>query len=169
MKKIAILTSVLALASCGAYHTGKIGATISGPDVQFTPQEAKLAINTQNKISGSATCSSLLWVFNDVPERQVYGAKLQTKDGVMASSDCVAGAVYDAMSKTDADLIVAPQYTTVRDGVLCFGYRCLFGTTKVLVKGFSGKITTINDMDRSVVQEKLKQGKSEESVLGGLF
>lgn len=172
MKKILILTSILSLAACGtSYHTGKVGMTAPSPDMQFTPQEAKISVSN-SKVTGSAECSSFLWIFNSVPERQVYGAQLQTADGVMASGDCVAAAIYNAISKTDADIVVAPQYTTVKNGVLCFGTRCLFGTTKVLVKTYTGKIVSIDSMDRSVVQEKQKNNASSSggSSMGfGLF
>lgn len=157
MKKLIALTSILALAACSTVHNGKVGMTISDPDVQFTPQEAKISINTGSKLSGSAECSSFLWLFNNIPERQTYGYNLQTSEGVIASKDCVAAAVYDAMKNSDADIIVAPQYTTARNGFLCFGSRCLFGTTKVLVKGYSGKITSITDMEREVVQARQKK------------
>lgn len=157
MKNIAILTSVLVLVGCGAYHTGKTGMVISDPGIKYTPQEAKISVNTNNKLSGSASCSSFLWLFNNAPERQAYGVQLQTEDGVMASGECVAAAVYDAMSKTDADILVAPQYTTVRNGLLCFGQRCLVGTTKVLIKGYEGKITSIKEKEHSVVQDKQKK------------
>lgn len=147
MKKYLILTSILTLAGCGAYHTSKLGMVISNPDIQFTPQEAKIDIDSNNKITGSAECFSFLWVFNSAPERQAYGVPLQTNEGVIASSECVAGAIYDAMNKTDADVLVAPHYTTVRDGLFCFGSRCLFGNTKILVKGYPGKIKSIKDRE----------------------
>ena len=172
MKKIISLTSLLALCACSAYHNGKIGMTISNPDIEFIPMEAKVTINDTNKITGSAECSSFLWVINNVPERRTYGTQLQTSDGNFASAECVAAATYDAMSKTDADVIVAPQYTTARNGLLCFGSRCLAGTTKVMVKGFSGKITSINDMDRTVIAEKQKQTKASSgasSMVSKLF
>ena len=167
MKKLISLTSILALAACSTVHNGKVGMTISNPDVQFTPQEAKISINTNNKLSGSAECTSFLWVFGNTPERQTYGYNLQTGDGVIAGKDCVAAAVYDAMKNSDADIIVSPQYTTSRDGILCFGSRCLVGTTKVSVKGYAGKITSITDMDRDVVHAKQKANSPKKS--GGLF
>ncbi len=154
MKKLIALTSVLALAACGTtYHNGKIGMTISNPDIQYTPQEAKISINTNDRLSGVAECSSFLWVFNSAPERQTYGAKLQTGDGMNADGECLAAAVYNAMKDSSADIIVAPQYTTVKDGLLCFGTRCFAGTTKVMVKGYAGRITSITDMDRACVHE----------------
>lgn len=163
MKKIFLLTGVMALTACSTYHTGKTGFTITNPDVEFIPMEAKVTVDDSSKISGSAECSSLLWVFNSAPERQAYGASLQVSDGNFAPQECVAAAIYDAMSDTGADVIVAPHYTTVRNGLLCFGSKCLTGKTKVLVQGFSGKITSIKDMDKSVVQERQKNNSKEQS------
>lgn len=151
MKKIAILTSVLSLAACTTYHTGKMGATMTGPDIKYAPQEAKLSVNTREKMTGTASCESFLWIFNSVPERQAYGPKLQVSEGTVASNECMAAAMYDAMSKSDADVIVAPQYTNARDGFLCFGSRCLVGTTKVIVKGYAGKVVSINEVEKKTV------------------
>ena len=144
--------------------------TISNPDIEFIPMQAKVSVDTSKKITGSAECSSTLWIFNSAPERQTYGPQLQTAAGNFASGACTAAALYDAMSKSQSDIIVAPQYTSVRDGVLCFGHRCLFGTTKIIVNGYAGKIATITDMDTSVVHEKQKNAQPEgKNSLGGLF
>ncbi|MGN0916913.1 MAG: hypothetical protein ACI4NZ_01775 [Candidatus Enterousia sp.] len=167
MKKLAIFTSILALTACSAVHNGKIGMTIDNSEIQFTPQEAHVSINTSSKLSGAAECTSLLWLFDSVPERKTFGPKLQESAGVIASGGCVAAAVYDAMKGSDADILVAPQYTTVQNGVLCFGNKCLVGTTKVLVKGYAGNITSITDMDRTVVHEKQKANTTSKS--SGLF
>lgn len=167
MKKIAILTSVLALTACSSVHNGKIGMTVTNPEIQFTPQEAHVSINTNNKLSGAAECRSFLWLFNSVPKRKTFGPQLQESAGVMASNGCVAAAVYDAMKNSDADILAAPQYTTSQSGIFCFGSKCLAGTSKVLVKGYAGKITSITDMDRTVVHEKQKTNTSSKSVLGG--
>lgn len=167
--KRAILLIPLALTACGAYHTGRNGATIDGPDIRFVPKQAKISVS-ENKITGTAKCTSALWVFNSAPERQAYGPELQEPAGNLASSECTAAAMYDAISKTNADVLVAPQYTAIRDGALCFGHRCLFGTTQVIVSGFSGKISSITDMDADVVKEIQKTdgaqgGKSETTSL----
>ncbi len=160
--KSAILLLPLALAACGTYHTGRIGATINGPDMQFVPKQAKISVS-ENKTTGTAKCSSILWVFNSAPERQAFGPSLQTSSGNFASDACTAAAMYDAVSKSNADVLVAPQYTAVRDGMLCFGHRCLFGTTQVIVNGFPGKITSIADMDADVVKELQKSGAGRSS------
>lgn len=172
MKKYSILAAVLALTGCSAYHNGKSGMTISNPDLEYVPMQANVHVDTNNKLSGSAECSSTLWVFNSAPERQTYGTRMQTTEGNFASNACTAAAVYDAMNKSNADVFVAPQYTTVRKGVLCFGHRCLQGTTKVLVSGYAGKISSISNMDSSVVHEKQKNAKVESassSILGGIL
>lgn len=145
MKKYTILASILALTGCATYHNGKIGMTITNPEIQFVPKQASVNVDTQNKISGSAKCDSVLWVFNSTPVRQTYGPELQTNDGNIAPDECVAGALYDAMSKSNADIIVAPQYTVAQQGLLCFKNRCLYGTTHVIVSGYAGSITSIKD------------------------
>lgn len=172
MKKYTILAVVLALTGCNAYHNGKIGMTISNPDLEFIPMQASVNVDTTSKLTGSAECTSRFWIFNNAPERQTYGTKLQTSAGNFASGQCVAAAVYDAMSKSTADVFVAPQYTAIRKGILCFGDKCFAGKTKVLVSGYAGKISSITNMDSTVVHEKQKGAKSEagvSSLLGGLL
>lgn len=167
VKKFTIITSVLALTACSAVHNGKIGMTITNSEIQFTPQEAHVSINTNNKLSGAAECRSFLWLFDSAPERKTFGTQLQESTGVLASDGCIAAAVYDAMKGSDADILAVPQYTTVRNGVLCIKSKCFIGSTKVLVKGYAGYITSITDADRTVVREKQKKNKTFK--LGGLF
>ncbi len=156
MKKYTILASILALTGCATYHNGKIGMTITNPEIQFIPKQASVNVDTNNKISGSAKCDSVLWVFNNTPTHQTYGPKMQTSEGNIASDECTAAALYDAMNKSNADIIVAPQYTVAHKGILCFKNKCLHGSTQVIVSGYAGTITSIKDMDQSVVQEKQK-------------
>lgn len=156
MKKYTILASILALTGCATYHNGKMGMNFTNPEIEFAPKQVNVNIDAQNKISGSAKCTSVLWAFNSTPVRQTYGPELQTNDGNIAPDECVAGALYDAMSKSNADIIVAPQYTVAHKGILCFKNKCLHGSTQVIVSGYAGTITSIKDMDQSVVQEKQK-------------
>lgn len=155
MNKTIALVSILALTGCSAYHTGRIGVNApSKLNVDMAPKEAKIAIDTSNKLTGSAECTSFLWVFNSAPERQTYGVPIQANDGDFASSDCVAAAVYDAMKNTDADTMYGLQYTAVRSGFLCFGNRCFSGNTKVIVKGYPGRITSITDKEHKTQTDK---------------
>ncbi len=172
MKKTAFLLLPLALAACGTtYHTGRMGATIGGVDMQFIPKQAKINVDTDKRITGTAKCTSNFWFFESAPERQAYGPGLQEDAGNFASKACMAAAMYDAISKTNADILVAPQYTAVQDGVFCFGRRCLHGTTQVIVSGFSGKISSVTDVDPEVVKELQKgaASKEEKSSFPSLF
>lgn len=154
MKKITTLLSICILAGCNAYHTGRIGINSSNPEMDFVPKEAKISVDTNNKLTGSAECSSFLWIFNSVPERQTYGVSIQANDGNFASSECIAAAVYDAMKNSDADAMYGLQYTAVRSGFLCFGDRCFNGNTKIIVKGYPGKITSITDSEHRKSKDK---------------
>ncbi len=140
MKKIALLTALLGLTACNTYHNGRAGLVLA--DTVDVNTVANVKVDAGNKISGVAECSSVLYVFHSEPERQSHIPTLQTASGNIASSACTNGAIYDALDGVNADVIVAPQYTTVQNGLLCFGSRCLFGTTKVLVSGYAGKITS---------------------------
>ena len=63
--------------------------------------------------------------------------------GNQAFDECTAGAVYNAISKNNSDLLVEPQYTTVKNGFLCTMFGCLYSDTKVIVSGYSAKIKSI--------------------------
>ncbi|MDR1826071.1 MAG: hypothetical protein LBQ49_00075 [Rickettsiales bacterium] len=139
MKKSMILLP-LALVACTGYHNGKIGAVIA----PIPPIESKIEANVKvgEKITGSAECTEVLFLTVSAPERQTYGPELQTKTGNLANSTCTAGAIYDAMSSSDADIIVSPQYTSVKTSFGCIPFvGCLYKNTKVIVSGHAGKIT----------------------------
>lgn len=150
MKKSMALISLLALTACStSYHTGRIGMNAPDPVINFAPKEIKTSVDTSRKLTGSAECSSFLWVFNSTPERQAYGVAIQAGDGNLASSQCVAAAVYDALKSSDADIMYGLQYTSVRNGFLCLWDRCFSGSTKVIVKGYPGKVTAIVDKEHN--------------------
>ena len=145
---------ILALTGCGTYHTGIIGINASTPELHFVPKEAKISIDTYNKVTGIAECSSILWVFNSAPNRQTYGVPIQANEGNFASSECVAAAIYDALKNTDADTMYGLQYTTVKNGFLCFGNNCFIGKTKIIVNGYAGKIESITDKTDNIDKKK---------------
>ena len=135
MKKSLILLT-LALAGCSTHNNTKIGAT---PDVGFKRHEFTANATVGERINGQASCSEILFIKSS-PKRQTYGNFLQPA-GIKSPSACVAAAVYDAMSKDNADVLVAPTYTVIRDKFGCLPrVGCLWSQTQVLVNGYSGKL-----------------------------
>jgi hypothetical protein len=140
-KQSLLLIGALALAACSSgYHNGKSGTILSIPDVKVAQNEAKITIG--DKISGSAECTELFFFTVKSPERQTFGPKMQEGAGNFANHACTGGAIYDAMSKSNADIIVAPHYTAVRKSFLCLPVlSCLYSNTKVVVEGNAGKVS----------------------------
>ena len=139
MKKLFILTSVLALAACQTYHTGKTGLQIDNS----VKNNLTSSIHVGPKVSGTADCNEFLFFFGSSPDKQAYIPSMMSRAGNQAYDACTAGAVYDAISKNNSDILVEPQYTTVKKGFLCTPIGCLFGNTKVIVTGYSASITSI--------------------------
>lgn len=139
MKKYTIFAAVLALTGCNTYHNSKHAMTLQS-DVE-TPLQSKVEVGS--KVTGTATCNSFLYVINSTPERQTYLPSSNFDQNAIGGNKCVAGALYDALSKSSADIIISPQYTTMRKGFLCFGERCMIGQSQVIVTGYAGKITSI--------------------------
>jgi len=138
MKKI-ILVLPLLITACSSMHNSKIGADIQ-PQVKT---DVTATINMGQKVSGMANCTEFLFM-QFTPEKQTYIPEMAAKLGNLANDECTAGAVYNAVSANNGDILVAPQYTTIKNGILCFPkLGCLFGNTKVLVSGYIGKITSV--------------------------
>ncbi len=140
--KRAILLLPLALTACNTVHTGVMGLNVSDEKITV-PLQVNLDVDDQTPVVGVASCPSVLWMFNSAPSKRAYGTELQTTEGNFASNACTAAAVYDAIDQTSADILVAPQYKVVQKGALCFGSRCLAGTTRVSVTGYPAKIKSI--------------------------
>ena len=140
MKKTLLISSLLALSACTSYHTGKKGMQISSG----INHNLSASIDVGNKVTGTAVCSEFLFFIKSAPEKQAYIPEMVSKVGNQAYDECTAGAVYDAISKNDSDILVEPQFTTVKDGFLCTRFGCLFGNTKIIVTGYSAKIKSIH-------------------------
>lgn len=133
----------LLLTACNSYHVGTMGLNISNDKISITPMQANIKIDSSSKIIGTANCTNLLWAFDLIPGDRAYGATLQTTEGISTSDDCVAAATFNALSQKNADIIIAPQYMMSRNGILCFGQRCLIGTTYLTVEGYPATISSI--------------------------
>jgi hypothetical protein len=130
---------ILALAGCSSYQNTKLGVGNPEVDINKAPSlNANVAVG--EKITGKASCQEILFI-KSKPYHQTYGINLQITD-IEADSSCVAGAIYDAMNKNNADVLIAPSYTVIRDEFLCIPYtrHCIYSNTEVLVSGFSGKL-----------------------------
>lgn len=130
---------------CGTIHTSQH----SGPlDVRVVaPLKADVAVG--EKITGTASSVNLLWLFNlGGPDRFADGVAYNTEDKEVPRvswfipiENIKAAAVYDAVSKSKADVIVAPKYVVEYNDYL------LFRTVQVTVIGYKGTINGIKTAD----------------------
>lgn len=160
MKKTLILTSVLVLTACSTVHNKGInGSVIPNTDVEVRPLETSIRVGEQ--VQGVATCTKLLGITLSGPEKESYGATLQTTEGNIANGDCTRGAIYNALKGKDADLILAPQYEVEGSRMLCIPVvdACLYKTSTVVVKGYAGKYGPIKEMSPDVVRARQINGK----------
>ncbi len=167
MKKTITTIFMLAfLAGCSPYHRGVGGVNLAYSDIQVRPMEARIQVG--ERIQGRAKCKSLFGIPLQSPAKEAYGAELQTTEGNIAPNECTRGAIYEAISRSHADIIVAPQY--VVDG---FNFLCLFGTSACLYKssdivvtGYKGVYYGLKDMDEDVVRERYKNQPIENKSRG---
>lgn len=143
MKKIALLGSVLALTACATHHSSKVGLELN----PVVPTNIEAKMEEGKRVHGKSDCWNVLYLFDVLPDKRTYLPEMQGKYGkngiFVAPEACVAGAVYDAVSKIDADVLVSPQYTTANKGFLCIGGRCLIGKTTTVVSGWASKISQV--------------------------
>lgn len=161
MKKI--LVAVL-FAICGVgcastqYHNGRDGVTLANTDaIKVYPMQAEVRVG--NVVSGVAECEKWFGIFKKEPEKQTYGLPLQSEQGNFAPNACTRGAVYDAISKGNADTIIAPRYLAVKKKELCIlGIKslCLHEVDQIIVTGYKGTFTNIKSMPEDLVNFKWK-------------
>lgn len=131
----------ISIFGCGTIHTSQH----SGPmDVRVVaPLKADVAVG--EKITGTASSVNLLWIFNlGTPDKFSDGVAYdaEAKEAPRISwfipvENIKAAAVYDAVSKAKADVIVAPKYVVEYKDYL------LFRTVQVTVTGYKGTINGI--------------------------
>ena len=164
-KKALAISSVALLAACSTVHNKGIdNSIITKTDVEVRPLETSIKVG--ERVTGTATCTQFLGITLEGPEKESYGATLQTNEGNVAGGKCTRGAIYKALSGTDADLILAPQYELESSGMLCIPVVdfCLYKSSTVVVKGYAGKYTTIKEMSPDVVRSRQMNKKGSNSV-----
>ena len=127
-------------------------------NIAVEPEPMAAQIKVGQKITGTAECETLFGFNIKSPKKLTYGADLQVEDGNFSPSKCTRGAVYDALTKNKADVIIAPQYTASEDGVFCIFGHCAYRSNKITVTGYKGTIEKIAPMDKNIVTERQKAG-----------
>ncbi len=160
MKKLLLVVAVLGLVGCSSVeqHNGRNSMLIQNVLIEPTPMQADIEVG--QKISGTAVCEKWFGFTTSQPNKLTYGANLQVPAGNLASSKCTRGAVYDALNRSKADIIIAPQYTTIQEAHVCIFGACVHRADRVTVTGYKGTIKRIAPMERNIVIERQKQGIS---------
>lgn len=140
MKQIVLSLSILAITGCTYYKDNLPYATTPNIriDSVLTPN-----ITIGDRVSGEAVCSDILFIFHDTPSEQTYGATINAQTDVTSNSACAAAAVYNALSRSnDADVLIAPKFTSITNSFLCLPFiGCFIKTQHMFVDAHEGTIT----------------------------
>lgn len=134
------------------YHNGRGSILLEQITVEPRPLQADITVGPA--ISGVAECESWFGIRTKKPQKQTYGISLQTDEGNFVPNDCTRGAVYNALTNSKSDVIIAPRYTSVKKGSWCLFGLCLHVTDQIIVTGYGGKIHSISPMPEDIVRER---------------
>lgn len=153
MKKIIIVIAGLLLAGCSSvnYNTGRKSLLIQDMGVRQKPIQADIRVG--GKISGSAECKHLFGFSIKRPQEQTYGAELQVPEGNFAPVECTRGALNDALTRNNADVIIAPHYNLNKISHGCIFGKCVYNSYEVTVVGYKGKIDHFSSVEPKEVKE----------------
>ena len=162
MKKcIYLCAAVLLVTGCSSVATrnGRESLLYQKPrKISVRPLQAEIKVG--QAINGVAECEKWFWFWTKQPAKQTYGTALQVAEGNFSEGPCTRGAVYDALVKNNAELIVAPRYTAVQKGNWCLFGWCVHRVNKIIVTGYKGNVVNF----QTVEEEKLQhEGDSPDS------
>jgi len=158
MKKLLLVVAVLGLVGCSSSELRNGRNSVNLANIAVEPEPMTAQIKVGQKITGTAECETLFGFNIKSPKRLTYGAGLQVEEGNFVPSKCTRGAIYDALAKNKADVIIAPQYTASEDATFCIFGACAHRVNKITVTGYKGTIEKISPMDRNVIIERQKNG-----------
>lgn len=148
------LAGLLMLASgCTSLHTNVNNSALG----VSTTAALQANVEVGEKISGNCSTSILFWLFDvGTPDKFADGVNFSAYDSNTATpgsflkklsgdigpvARCKDAAAYQAVSKSNADVIIAPKYITeVSDFVF-------FKTVNVTVTGYKGTIKNFKNID----------------------
>ena len=155
-KLITRLSCILLLAGCStfSYHKETESLNLQNrKDIQVRPLEASIKVS--DSIQGTAECTTVLFgAVTNSSSTEAYGAEVNSEGNI--PDFCAKEAVYDAVTKSKADLIVAPRYTVLKRKFGCIGEYCLYKKFNVTVTGYKGMYYGIKEMDDDITKEYFK-------------
>ena len=142
MKKkiLATLCYALLLGGCTTVHQSQLSSPLSGPPIETNKLMADIEVG--KKIEGEASKFCLFYFFCFSPDKYADGVaysagNVDHRFFFDYASDVKSAAAYDAVAKSNSDVIVAPQYIVEHNNYF------IFRTINATVKGYQGTIKSI--------------------------
>lgn len=153
MKKLLIGAAVIAIAACTSTHQGTKSLNVEGLSLNARPLQ--VSVEPGERISGTVECKNILGIPFLSPAKEAYGARLETSSGNFAGDKCTRGAIYNAIVSSNADVILAPQYTTTGKTFLCLPLiGCLYNHRIITVTGYKGTYQNIREMPEHIIEQR---------------
>lgn len=155
MKKLLLLEALLILlVGCASVeqHNGRQSVLMNPVAIEPRPLQADIQVG--RAISGVAECETWFGFITKQPQKQTYGVDMQEPQGNFAPNACTRGAVYDALSKNNADVIISPRYTSIKKKNWCILGVCLHLVDQIIVSGYKGDVVNLRPMDEEIVKKR---------------
>lgn len=152
---------LLFISNCTSLTKSQFSAPLRS-DVKI-PVKADVEIG--EKISGNASVTTVLEIFKfGMPSKYAVGLNYNTDSGfspieIDPYSSIKDAAAYNAVSKSNADVIVNPKYSIEENNYL------LFSTVKVTVQGYKGTLKGLKKDEPVVIKKVVAASKVEEPVI----
>ena len=134
LKFLFLFAVVFQVTSC--VSTNKKSHVYSELDIKVkTALEAKVDVNMETKLFGSSSATYLFGLF------RIFGYHTEYADGYGGFGRIgrlKSAAAYKAIKKGKGDILVSPQYEIIKSN-----YFLIFSIYEVKVRGYDGKITSI--------------------------
>lgn len=142
---VAALSSSILLSGCTRFTTNTKGSEVIVGDVEGVPLEVD--VNVGEKISGTCLYKSLFGFAIESPGKLAYGVDYEHR-AYRANSECIQGATYQALTKSNADVVIAPRYFSDEYKFLCLPFidACVWRTQNMTVTGYKGTYGSFNKL-----------------------
>ncbi len=149
LKMCVLLFAIISLNGCARFNTNTKGNEINIDDVEGIPMEVDVKVG--DKISGTCSYKSLFGFALEHPEKLAYGVELE-HDVTPNASECVQGAVYQAISSSNADVIIAPRYFSDEVNLFCLPFfnACIWRSQEMKVVGYKGTYGNFKALDQDI-------------------
>ncbi len=159
-----VLVIMFSLNGCTRINTNTKGSDVNVVPVEAIPMEVSVKVG--EKISGDCSFKSIFGIPLEAPEKRAFGVEF---DQAFANFGgiCTEGAVHDAVSKVNADVMIAPRYTVSGFTLFCLPFTdaCIWKSKDVNVSGYKGtyenfeKLSPDMRRSRAMIRAQLENEK----------